>query len=95
MVLGKIISPVGYCRGSVGGSVVAYLSDIIDVDPVWNTMFSRFCNEHRVEVGDIEWIFHQTKGHWYISISLRFGVENTAIFFSGLQSKGAIDDIVH
>ena len=34
---------------------MAYLSDIIDVDPiVWNTMFSRFCNEHRVEVGDID-----------------------------------------
>ena len=47
--------PVGFCRGSAGGSTVAYIADIIDVDPVvWGTMFSRFCNEHRVEVGDID-----------------------------------------
>ena len=32
--------PIGFCRGSVGGSEVAYISDIIDVDPVvWGTMF--------------------------------------------------------
>ena len=39
---------VGFCRGSVGGSVIAYLTDIIDVNPiVWNTVFSRFANESR------------------------------------------------
>ena len=89
--------PVGYCRGSVGGSVVAYLSDIIDVDPVvWNTMFSRFCNEHRVEVGDIDVdISPDQRNLVYQYIIDRFGVENTAyILASGtLQSKGAIDDI--
>lgn len=89
--------PVGYCRGSVGGSVVAYLSDIIDVDPiVWNTMFSRFCNEHRVEVGDIDVdISPDQRALVYQYIIDRFGVENTAyILASGtLQSKGAIDDI--
>lgn len=32
--------PVGFCRGSVGGSMIAYLTDIIDVNPlVWNTIF--------------------------------------------------------
>ena len=41
------------CRGSVGGSMVAYISDITDVNPiVWNTVFSRFCNEDRKEIGD-------------------------------------------
>ena len=45
--------PVGPCRGSVGGSTVAYITDIIDVDPIkWNTIFSRFANEDREEVGD-------------------------------------------
>ena len=43
--------PFGPCRGSVGGSTVAYITDIIDVNPVqWNTIFSRFCNEFRTEV---------------------------------------------
>lgn len=45
--------PVGAGRGSVNGSTVAYIGDITDVDPVvWNTMFARFCNEYRVELGD-------------------------------------------
>lgn len=44
---------VGPARGSVGGSCVAYVMDIIDLNPVkWNTVFSRFCNEFRVEIGD-------------------------------------------
>jgi len=43
----------GFSRGSVSGSTVAFISNITDVDPVrWNTIFSRFCNEHRVEAGD-------------------------------------------
>jgi DNA polymerase-3 subunit alpha len=45
--------PTGSCRGSVGGSTIAYLLDIIDLDPVqWNTVFSRFANEDRVSLGD-------------------------------------------
>ena len=89
--------PIGYCRGSVGGSEVAYLSDITDVDPVvWHTMFSRFCNEHRKEIGDIDIdISPDQRELVYQYIIDRFGIENTAyILASGtLQSKGAIDDI--
>ena len=89
--------PIGYCRGSVGGSEVAYISDIIDVDPVvWGTMFSRFCNEHRKEIGDIDIdVSPDQRALVYQYIIDRFGVENTAyILASGtLQSKGAIDDI--
>lgn len=45
--------PTGFCRGSVGGSTVAFITDIIDLDPVvWNTVFSRFANIDRKEVGD-------------------------------------------
>lgn len=90
--------PVGYCRGSVGGSVVAYLSDIIDVDPiVWNTMFSRFCNEHRVEVGDIDVdISPDQRALVYQYIIDRFGVENTAyILASGtIKDKGVVDEVI-
>ena len=46
---------VGPGRGSVCGSRVAYVTDITDVNPeTWHTVFSRFCNEDRVEVGDID-----------------------------------------
>ena len=45
--------PRGFGRGSCCGSTIAYITDIIDVDPIkWNTIFSRFCNEYRTEVGD-------------------------------------------
>ena len=43
---------IGTARGSVGGSRVAYVADIIDLNPeTWHTVFSRFCNEHRTEIG--------------------------------------------
>ena len=45
--------PYGTGRGSVCGSMIAYISDITDVDPlVWKTVFSRFCNEDRISLGD-------------------------------------------
>ena len=45
--------PFGAGRGSASGSLCAYITDINDVDPiVWHTIFSRFCNENRVEAGD-------------------------------------------
>lgn len=44
---------IGTARGSVGGSRVAYITDIIDLNPeTWHTVFSRFCNEDRKEIGD-------------------------------------------
>lgn len=44
---------IGTARGSVGGSRVAYIADIIDLNPeTWRTVFSRFCNEDRQEIGD-------------------------------------------
>lgn len=45
--------PTCPCRGSVGGSVLAFITGITDVDPIrWNTYFSRFANEDRKEIGD-------------------------------------------
>lgn len=43
---------IGTARGSVGGSRIAYVTDIIDMNPEqWHTVFSRFANEDRVEIG--------------------------------------------
>ena len=45
--------PVGPARGSVSGSRVAYITGIVDLNPEdLNTVFSRFANEERVEIGD-------------------------------------------
>ena len=36
-----------------GGSCIAYVLDIIDINPIqWKTVFSRFANEDRKEIGD-------------------------------------------
>lgn len=44
---------IGTARGSVGGSRIAYVTDITDLNPeTWHTVFSRFCNEDREEIGD-------------------------------------------
>jgi len=89
--------PVGFCRGSVGGSVVCYIADIIDVNPIkWGTVFSRFCNEDRTEIGDIDIDFSpDQRESVYKYIIDRFGYKNTAyILASGTVSeKGTIDEI--
>ena len=89
--------PIGYCRGSVGGSTIAYLTDIIDVDPiVWHTVFSRFANEDRKELGDIDIDISPTQRHLvYEHIIDSFGVDYTAYILAigTISDKGTIDEI--
>lgn len=89
--------PIGYCRGSVGGSTIAYILDIIDVNPiVWNTVFSRFANEDRKEIGDIDLDISPTQRHLvYEHIIEKFGVDKTAyvLAIGTISDKGTIDEI--
>lgn len=89
--------PIGYCRGSVGGSTIAYLTDIIDVDPiVWHTVFSRFANEDRKELGDIDIDISPTQRHLvYEHIIDSFGADYTAYILAigTVSDKGTIDEI--
>ena len=89
--------PIGFCRGSVGGSTIAYLTDIIDVDPiVWNTVFSRFANEDRKEIGDIDLDIAPSQRHLvYEHIIEKFGVDKTAYILAigTISDKGTIDEI--
>jgi DNA polymerase-3 subunit alpha len=53
---------VGPGRGSVGGSLVAYLMGITDVDPIrFNTIFERFINPERIDLPDIDLDFMSTR----------------------------------
>ena len=87
--------PYGTGRGSVCGSMIAYITDITDVDPlVWKTVFSRFCNEDRVSLGDIDVDFaSEDREKVYEYIIQRFTPEKTAYIaaFSTLQDRGCID----
>lgn len=85
----------GSARGSVAGSTVAYMSNITDVDPIiWKTIFSRFCNEHRVEIGDIDtdW-YEDDRQKIYDYIIDRFGTEKTGyvLAMGTLADKSVID----
>lgn len=87
----------GTSRGSCGGSTVAYISNITDLDPiVWKTIFSRFCNEHRVEIGDIDtdW-YEDDRQKVYDYIINRFGIEKTGyvLAMGTLADKSVIDTI--
>ena len=89
--------PTSPARGSCGGSFIAYLLDITDLDAVeWDTIFSRFVNEHRVSLGDIDVDFAPNdRERVYEYIINRFGVDKTSYILTTntIADKGTIDDI--
>lgn len=88
---------IGTARGSVGGSRVAYVTDITDLNPeTWHTVFSRFCNEDREEIGDIDIdCVKSDRPAIFQYIRSRFGEDKTAkvASFSTIQDKGVIDHV--
>lgn len=88
---------VGAARGSVGGSRVAFVTDIIDLNPeTWKTVFSRFCNEDRVEVGDIDIdCVESDRPRIFDHIIQRFGKDKTArvASYGTLADKSVIDEV--
>lgn len=89
--------PIGFNRGSCGGSRVAYVTDIIDLNPEqWHTVFSRFCNEDRKEIGDIDIdAAPEDREKIYQYIIDRFSQKLTAYILSlgTVSAKGTIDEI--
>lgn len=89
--------PLGFARGSVGGSRIAYVTDIIDLNPeTWHTIFSRFCNEDREEVGDIDIdVIESDRPKIFNYIIDRFGTDKTARVpaFGTMVDKSVIDCI--
>lgn len=90
--------PLGFNRGSCGGSRVAYITDITDLNPeTWHTVFSRFASEARREIGDIDIdVPPSDRDRVYDYIINRFGQEKTAFILAigTVQEKGVIDDTV-
>lgn len=88
---------IGTARGSVGGSRIAYVTDIIDLNPeTWHTVFSRFCNEDRQEIGDIDIdCVDSDRPAIFKHITGRFGREKTArvASYGTIQDKGVADEV--
>lgn len=86
---------VSPCRGSIGGSLIAYITGITDVDPlVWKTVFSRFCNEERISLADIDVDFSpKDRSRVYEYIINRFGNKNVSYILTlgTIKDRGSID----
>lgn len=88
---------VGPGRGSVGGSLVAYLLDIISFSPLdFDLYFERFISPDRVEPPDIDVDFEDEKRDEVINyLKQKYGEESVVqiITYSYWQEKQAFRDI--
>ena len=88
---------VGTGRGSAVSSLVAYLLNIIDVDPLkYDLLFERFLNPERVSMPDIDIDFEHEKRDLVIDYCInKYGEKKVApiIAFGTLGAKAAIRDV--
>jgi len=87
---------VGPGRGSVGGSLVAYLIGITDVDPIrFDLLFERFINPERLDLPDADLDFMSSKRHLVIEyLTAKYGLDRVAGIsnYSTLASASALRD---
>lgn len=88
---------VGPGRGSVGGSLIAYLMGITDVDPIrFDLLFERFINPDRLDLPDADLDFMSSRRHEVIKYVMdRYGKENVAGIsnFATLGTASSIRDV--
>lgn len=86
----------GYSRGSVSGSIIAYLLYITDVDSVkYNLNFERFMNTERISLADVDtdW-YSEDRGKVREYLYNKEGLYCCDIItFNTIALKGAIDDV--
>ena len=89
--------PVGPGRGSGAGSIVAWTSDITDVDPMrFQLFFERFLNPDRVSMPDFDIDFCQERRDEVISyVQQKYGFDYVAqiITFGKLQARAVVKDV--
>ncbi len=88
--------PVGPGRGSAAGSLVAYVMEITNVDPLQNALlFERFLNPERISMPDIDVDFCMNRrGEVIEYVTRKYGREQVAqiITFNTMAAKAAIKD---
>ena len=87
----------GTGRGSVGGSVLAFLLDITKVDPIkYNLLFARFINAERNDYPDIDLDFEDKRRTEVRSYLVsRWGKDNVAAIttYGTFKPKSAVKDV--
>ncbi len=88
---------VGPGRGSAGGSLVAYLVNITNVDPIKNKLlFERFLNPERISFPDIDMDFTDRRRDEVIEyVAQKYGRDKVAqiITFGTMAARAAIRDV--
>ena len=89
--------PVGPGRGSGGGSLVAYVLGITDLDPIYHELlFERFLNPERVSLPDFDVDFCMDRRDEVIEyVSTRYGREHVSqiITFGSMAAKAVVRDV--
>jgi len=88
---------VGPGRGSAGGSLVAYLTNITNVDPLkHNLLFERFLNPERISMPDIDLDFADRRRDEVIKyVAQKYGSDHVAqiITFGTMAARAVIRDV--
>jgi DNA polymerase-3 subunit alpha len=89
--------PVGPGRGSGAGSIVAYVLEITDIDPIkYGLLFERFLNPERVSMPDFDIDFCFERRQEVIDyVNRKYGEEKVGqiITFGTLKPKAVIRDV--
>ncbi len=87
---------VGPGRGSAAGSIVSYLLNITNVDPIkYNLLFERFLNPERISMPDIDLDFADTRRDEVLDyVSQKYGRDRVAqiITFGTMAARAAVRD---
>lgn len=88
---------VGPGRGSAAGSIVSYLTNITDIDPIrYQLLFERFLNPERVSQPDIDTDFADARRDEVLRyVEKKYGKDHVAqiITFGTLGARAAIRDV--
>src|SRR5262249_12429055 len=89
--------PVGPGRGSAAGSLVSYVMEITDIDPLeGELLFERFLNPERISMPDIDIDFCMNRrGEVIDYVTRKYGRDQVAqiITFGTMAAKAAIKDV--
>lgn len=87
---------VGPGRGSAAGSIVSYLLNITNIDPLkYNLLFERFLNPERISMPDIDMDFADTRRDEVVAyVTQKYGADHVAqiITFGTMAARAAIRD---